>query len=72
MSLPPVKAERLLGVRDVCDLLSIGRSTMYRMVASGDLRPIRIGPGKRALRFRLSDIEALTHSDDGRDVTPAA
>jgi excisionase family DNA binding protein len=47
------EAKRLLGMKDVQERLSIGRSTAFVLVASGQLRSVRIG------RRRLVPVAAL-------------
>jgi excisionase family DNA binding protein len=47
------EAKRLLGMKDVQERLSIGRSTAFALVASGQLRSVRIG------RRRLVPVAAL-------------
>lgn len=44
----------LLTEQDVCERLSLGRSTVRRLMAQGRLNPFRIG---RALRFTASELE---------------
>ena len=44
----------LITEKDVCERLSIGRSTVRRLMAQGRLNPFRIG---RALRFTTSEVE---------------
>lgn len=34
--------EKLLGVRDVMQATSLSRTTVYRLVARGELRPVRL------------------------------
>ena len=48
--------EKLLTVEDVMDTLRISRPTLYRMLNSGRLQPVRIG--KRTL-FDPADIRGL-------------
>jgi excisionase family DNA binding protein len=35
--------DRLYTVAQVCDRLNISRRTFYNLVASGDLRPLKVG-----------------------------
>jgi predicted DNA-binding transcriptional regulator AlpA len=47
----------LLRLTDVCELLSIPRSTVYKKMSEGTFpSPVRIG--ERAIRWRVEDIEA--------------
>lgn len=47
---------RLLKVADVQHLLSISRGTVYKLVASGALKPVKIG---RSVRFKEVDVEKI-------------
>ena len=44
----------LLRAEDVSKLLSLGRSTVFQLLASGELPVVRIG---RAVRVRRADLE---------------
>ena len=47
---------RLLSIEDVASVLGVSKRTVWRLVASGELRPAgRVG---RRLRFRLGDVDA--------------
>ena len=47
---------RLLRRREVEQMVSLSRTSIYRLADSGDFpHPIRVGP--RAVRWRLGDIE---------------
>ena len=46
--------ERLLKMPEVTARLSLSRTAIYRLMAQGDLQPVRIGG---ALRFTASDID---------------
>ena len=46
--------DSLLTAKEVTELLNISRSTMYLLIASGELHVIRIT--SRALRFRPEDV----------------
>lgn len=48
-------APRLLTIPQVCTRLNVSRSALYRIVAAGSLRSIRIG---RSVRIPVADIEA--------------
>ena len=53
--------ERLLRRREVEDITGLSRSTIYRMVKTGQFPPpVRVGP--KAVRWRLSDIIAWLES----------
>lgn len=49
----PVKAPRLLKPRDVCQILSIGTTTLKKLTRSGDLPVVRM-PGNHT---RYSEME---------------
>lgn len=49
----------LLNATEVSELLGLGRSTVYAMMASGDLPVIRIG---RAIRVSRAGLEAWVES----------
>lgn len=44
------------GVRETLDLLSIGRSSLYKAIARGDIEPVKLG--KKTL-FRAADLAAF-------------
>lgn len=51
---------KLITIRELCDLLSISRPTVYRKTRdpkSGFPRPIHIGPS--SVRFKIDDVEAF-------------
>ena len=53
--------DRLLRRRQVEDITGMSRSTIYKMMQSGEFpRPVRIGPA--AVRWRTSDITAWMES----------
>jgi excisionase family DNA binding protein len=52
----PDNVEKLLTVRDLMNVLRISRPTLYRLLKSGKLKPVRIG--KRTL-FDANDIRAF-------------
>lgn len=45
--LAPASADTLLTVKEVAGRLSIGRTTVYELIARGDLPAIRIGRARR-------------------------
>lgn len=49
--------DKLLTIKEVAERLSIGRTTAYELVESGDLKAKRIGKGRGTLRVRPSDLE---------------
>lgn len=59
------KAESYLSAKQVCDMLSINLSTLWRWEKKGHLVPIKIG-GQRA--FKLSEIKPFILSEK-KDLT---
>lgn len=47
---------KLLTVKEVADRLAVSESTVFRLLRSGKLRPIKLG---RALRFDEQDVAAF-------------
>jgi excisionase family DNA binding protein len=43
----------------VAEALSISQETVRRLAAAGALTRVRIGPGRRLVRYRAADVEAL-------------
>ncbi len=53
--------DKLLRRREVEDITSVSRSSIYRLIQNGEFpRPVRIGPA--AVRWRASDITAWLES----------
>ena len=53
----PFRAGTLIRVTDVCELLRVSASTVYKWRSDGAFpEPVKIGP--RAVRWRIDDIEA--------------
>jgi len=52
-----VVAESYLTVKDAARLLSLSRNTISRMIATGKLKAIKLGP--RQIRIPRSAIESL-------------
>jgi len=48
-------SSRLLRIEDIAHDLSISKSMVWKLVALGEIRSVRIG---RAVRVRLADLEA--------------
>lgn len=57
------KRQLLYRVREVMDMLSISKATVYRMVAAGTLRLVKIGP--RSSGITAESIEALLQGSKG-------
>ena len=49
--------KKLLTVKEVCELLSVSKTTVYKLIKEGKLHPIKLTP--KATRFSMEDIEAL-------------
>ena len=49
----------VLTVKEVADRLKCGVTTVYEMVASGDLKGFRLGAGKGGVRVLASSVEQL-------------
>src|SRR5262245_17492913 len=68
---------RMLRLEDLADRLAISRSMAHKLIATGQVRSVRIG---RSVRIRPSDLDSyLAHPDrerwappDGRPADPAA
>ncbi len=48
--------ESLLSINQTCDLLGLGRTTCYALIAVGDLKMVKLG---RLTRVRASSVAAL-------------
>lgn len=55
----------LLKYEEVCHLLKISKSTLWRMMKSGKINPIEIMPGIK--RFRLEDLQRLVEKGGSHD-----
>ncbi|WP_294039384.1 helix-turn-helix domain-containing protein [Sphingomonas sp.] len=51
----------LVSIADASTLLSIGRSTLYRLIGQGKLATVKIG---RRTLIRVSSLHALTDGND--------
>ena len=49
--------KKLLTPKKVCEILSISKTTLYKLIKEGKLTPIKLTP--KATRFSMEDIEAL-------------
>jgi len=52
----------LLTIAELARLLGIGRTTVYRLVNTGELRAVRVG---ERLRFRPEDVNAYLERESG-------
>lgn len=53
--------ETLLTATDVCQVLRIHKSTLWRWLAAGQIQSLRTPTGR--LRFRQSDVEEVLEAD---------
>ena len=53
----------LLKVEDVCERLSLGRSKVYEMMASGELRSVQVGRSRRVPAPALDELLARLEQD---------
>lgn len=58
----------LLSVREAADVLGIGRSKLYELLASNELAVVRIG---RSVRIPVSALEAFVAARIGGEEVPA-
>lgn len=49
--------EKLISSNKVAEMLGVSRVTVWRLERAGDLKAVRLG--KRLVRYRVSDVEAL-------------
>jgi excisionase family DNA binding protein len=61
--------EQLMTLEEARERLRIGRTKVYSMATSGELRTVRLG---RSLRVREAEIERLIRSREQGDVTVGA
>ena len=48
--------DRILRIKEVCDIVRVHRSTLYKMMGRGEFpKPLRLGPTARG--WRQSDID---------------
>lgn len=59
----PVPPEEILNVVEVCRLLRVGKSEIYRAVHEGRLPVMRFGKAGRTWRFSKVDILKLSRCD---------
>lgn len=65
----------LLRPNEAAELLAVGRSKLYELIAAGDVSAIKIGRSLRvpaaALERRVAERAAPAGEDDGTEVTTA-
>lgn len=64
MNSPTRTPPAMMTVSNVCNLLSISRSTVYALVKAGKLRKIALTPG--CVRFARAEVEALAQGEAGK------
>ncbi len=65
----PLEPPALLRAEEAARITSLGRSTIFKMLSTGELRAVRIG---RAVRVRRSDLEAWIAERADADDRPSA
>jgi prophage regulatory protein len=63
---PALNAKRLIRLVEVCTMIGLGRSSIYRYVSEGRF-PAPIKVGERSVRWKLSDVLAWSRLSQGRD-----
>lgn len=66
MTTPDGREVLVLTLAQVADLIQVSRSTVERMVASGELRSTRVGSGRGHPRVYPRDLEAYLAGRAGR------
>jgi len=59
---PPTEPEVLLTAAEAADVLKIGRSKLYELMARGAINSVKLG---RCRRFRRSDLDRFIRDLDG-------
>lgn len=49
----------LLDTKETMEVLSVGKTKLFRMIKEGELSPVKMGG---SLRFRVTDLEAYVSS----------
>ena len=56
-----MQEERFLRRTEVCEMVGLARSSIYRLISAGSFpRPVQVGP--KAVRWRLADIRNFMRS----------
>jgi len=66
MTTPDGKEVAVLTLDDVATLLQVSRTTVDRIVASGEMRVTRVGSGSGHPRVRPADLDAYLAGRAGR------
>jgi excisionase family DNA binding protein len=52
-------AERMLKVNEVADMVRVDPETVRRWLRAGELRGVRVGPGRGSYRIPESEVERM-------------
>ncbi len=62
----------LLTVKETAELLGIGRSTLYEIMAAGQIMSVKRGASRRIPRWAVDDyIRHLCDDQTGKTISPA-
>lgn len=56
----PVLVDPLLNIKQVCEILNVGKTTFYKYVGVGKRFPVPVQISPRRVGWRASEISALT------------
>lgn len=63
--------EQLYRVEQVAELMQLGRTRIYEMIARGELRSIRVGSARRIPESALAEwLDRVSEESDGSDLGP--
>lgn len=57
---PEIPVDRVLSFREVCNVLSLSKSGLRRIINAGELTPLRLS--ERRIGFRVQDVNAFVQS----------
>ena len=57
---PEVPVDRVLSFREACEVLSLSKSGLRRIINAGELIPLRLS--ERRIGFRVQDVNAFVRS----------
>jgi excisionase family DNA binding protein len=64
-------APQLLSREEAAQALRVSLRTLARLTASGELAPVRVGPGRRLVRYVPEDVAAfIRRNREGRPPIP--
>jgi len=61
------EGDRIISVPQACDMLSVCRSTLYKLIHAGDIPAFRLARGGR-WKFRTQDLEEWLETKQARGV----